>query len=131
MHGSGEVEKLSAGEPLVEIEFLGEDPDSRLDLGWRAPGVVGTDSDRARGRTKQTDDALDGRRLPGTVLPEEPVELSGHDVEVDAVYSPGLREVPDKPAGPHSWCGRGVVERCVVGEGLSHCRRVSTPVVDI
>jgi len=68
VHGGCEVEKLGSGQTLVEIELLGKNPDSRLDLDRVLPCVELTDPDRPGIGSEEPDYHLDGCGLSGAIL---------------------------------------------------------------
>src|SRR5215218_193850 len=77
---------VQPGQPLVEAAVTAEDvADPAAHLTCVVDDVVPQDPGAARRRDQQGDQHLDGRRLAGSVGPEQPEELASLDGEVDAL----------------------------------------------
>ena len=83
-----EPQVLAAGEERVERRLLERRPDLRSTFEPFRGDVEARDARRALGRRQERRQHVDGRRLPGPVRPEEPVDLAGRDGEVDPVDGP-------------------------------------------
>ncbi len=122
VHGCSEIEKFGTGEPLVEVELLGEHADATFDLHRLFPGVEFADSGSAGGGTQEAHDHLDRGRLARTILAEESVELAGLNGQVETVDGGRLAEAADKALRPH---GRGIAS--CGGVSVLSCRHGHPP----
>ena len=102
----GEVlERLAAGEPVVEGELAGHVADAAVD-GDRVGGRLDAeDARRAAGRPDEVEQGPDRRRLAGAVGPEEAEDLALARLQVDvddaAVLAVGLGELLGLDDGGH------------------------------
>ena len=96
----GVAEVLAAGEVAVEADAVRQVADPPLDL-ERATGRIQPDHARlAVGRLGQPEQHQDGRRLAGAVLPEQPEDLAGLDLEVEMVDGDQVAVGLGEAAGP-------------------------------
>ena len=85
----GELNEFAAGQVLVRGWVFGDEADFSADLGvrWRAPEHVRGPG----GCLHQIHDNLDGGGLPGSVRPEQPVDLAGLNRHVQTVQRSDFR----------------------------------------
>src|SRR5262249_51260051 len=76
IEAAGELDELTAGEAVIEIELLGEDAHKSLSAERLAPDVHAADEGRACGGAEQADHHLDGGGFTCTVGTEEAEELA-------------------------------------------------------
>jgi len=105
-----ELEVLAAGEEVVQCRLLqrGADPPAHL----RALGghVEAGDGGASRGRREQRREHVDRRGLACAVGTQEPVDLAGLDLELDAVdRADAAFELPDEATDSDSVVGHGGV----------------------
>jgi hypothetical protein len=84
-----QAQVVAGGEERVESRFLERDADEPADLRPVLDDVVARDERSPRGRREQRGQDVDRGGLPGAVRPEEAVDLSWVDREVDAVDRAG------------------------------------------
>src|SRR5919112_1302007 len=80
-----EEQSLLDGQELIQVHFLGGNPDHTPRLPKLPKGVFPEDLDRARIGPGQADHAVYERRLSGPVGPQQPEELTGLHLERDLV----------------------------------------------
>ena len=102
-----EAKVVARGEERVERGLLERDADEPADLRPVLHDVVAADERRPGGRRQQRGQDVDGGRLPGPVRPEEAVDLTRRDGEVDPVDGPRtLLVLADEPANLDPVLGR-------------------------
>src|SRR5215211_41837 len=82
---SVEKQRLLDGQELVQVHFMGGDPDHTPRLPKLPKGILPEDLDRARIGPGQADHAVYERGLSCPVRPQQPEELPGLDLERDPV----------------------------------------------
>ena len=92
-----EAQVVAAGEQRIERRLLQRGADRRSHLRPLLDDVEAGDPRRACRRWQQRRQHVDGRRLPGTVRAEKPVDLAGRDGQVDPVDRAHVLELPDEP----------------------------------
>ena len=111
---------LGHGEHLDEHEVLMHHADAGGDrlLGVAADMLDAVDDDRALVRRKQPVEHVHQGRLAGPVLPQQAVDLAGHDVQVDAVIGHQRPEpLGDTPQLETSSSGGGSPVQLTYSEG--------------
>ena len=93
-----EVDGLARGQPVDGQLRLGLQRAGLAGVAWVRDRVTAVDADAARVGTQETDDLVDERRLAGTVVAEQAVDLAPLRVEGDAVVGAHAGTTPEGPS---------------------------------
>jgi hypothetical protein len=98
-----QIEQFATRLLAIDRRVLQRHPDAKPDVAWLCGHVEAGDRCAAARRREQGAEHLDRGRLAGAVGAEEPVDLTGRHVEVDAVHGIVLTEALAEVSSLDGW----------------------------